>query len=85
MAMYPDVQQKAQAELDAVVGPDRLPELSDCNSLPYLNALIKELLRWHPVVIVGLPHRTLADDEYKGYFIPAKTIVIANIWYVHPS
>ena len=85
MASFPAVQQKAQAELDSVVGPHRLPEFSDRDSLPYINALIKELLRWHPVVIVGLPHRTLADDEYKGYFIPAKTIVIANIWYVHPS
>lgn len=80
--MYPDVQQKAQAELDAVVGPDRLPELSDSSSLPYLNALIKELLRWHPALILGLPHSTLADDEYNGHFIPAKTIVIANVWWV---
>ena len=80
MAMYPDVQQKAQAELDAVVGPDRLPELSDSSSLPYLNALIKELLRWHPALILGLPHSTLADDEYNGYFIPEGTLLIPNVW-----
>lgn len=50
MAMYPETQRKAQAELDVVIGPHRLPEFSDCASLPYLNALIKETLRWQTVL-----------------------------------
>ena len=82
MASFPAVQQKAQAELDSVVGPHRLPEFSDRDSLPYINALIKELLRWRSVVPVGVPHRSLEDDEYRGYFIPKGSIVVANIWCV---
>ncbi|TFK85641.1 CyP450 monooxygenase [Polyporus arcularius HHB13444] len=80
MASYPEVQAKAQAELDAVVGPSRLPEYSDQDSLPYINALVKELLRWRSVVPTGVPHRSIEDDEYKGYFIPKGSIVIPNIW-----
>lgn len=47
MTIYPEVQQKAQAEIDAVVGSSRLPSSQDRDSLPYINALMKELLRWH--------------------------------------
>ncbi|KAI0718513.1 CyP450 monooxygenase [Cerioporus squamosus] len=80
MASYPEVQKKAQAELDAVVGSSRLPEYSDQGSLPYINALVKELLRWRSVVPTGVPHRSIEDDEYKGYLIPKGSIIIANIW-----
>ena len=41
MALYPDVQKKAQAEIDAVVGPNRLPDFHDRSSLPYINAVVK--------------------------------------------
>ena len=80
MAMHPAVQQKAQEELDRVVGGDRLPDFDDRNSLPYVNALLKEVLRWHIVLPLGVPHRATADDEYNGYFIPKGTIVFSNIW-----
>lgn len=49
MLLYPDVQDTAQAELDRVVGSDRLPNFADRELLPYINALIKETLRWNPV------------------------------------
>ena len=49
MTMYPEVQRKAQAEIDHVIGKSRLPVHSDENSLPYLQAVLKEVLRWHPV------------------------------------
>lgn len=84
MACYPEVQLKARAELDAVVGPNRLPNFDDRDSLPYLTAVAKECLRWQSVVPLGIPHRSLADDEYKGYFIPAGSAVIANLWCVCP-
>ncbi|KAI0767204.1 cytochrome P450 [Fomes fomentarius] len=80
MASCPEAQKKAQAELEAVVGPQRLPEFSDRDSLPYVNALMKELLRWRSVVPVGVPHCSIEDDEYRGYFIPKGSVVIANIW-----
>jgi cytochrome P450 len=47
MALYPEVQKKAQAEIDAVVGPHRLPDFEDRPSLLYINAIVKESMRWH--------------------------------------
>ncbi|KAI1791793.1 cytochrome P450 [Ganoderma leucocontextum] len=79
MSLYPEVQRKAQAELDAVIGPNRLPEFDDRDALVYVNALIKEALRWHNVLPFVVPHTTLEDDEYRGYFIPAGTVLIPNV------
>ena len=50
MALYPEVQKKTQAEIDAAVGPHRLPDFGDRPSLPYVNAIVKELVRWHLVL-----------------------------------
>ncbi|PIL25358.1 cytochrome P450 [Ganoderma sinense ZZ0214-1] len=80
MALYPEVQKKAQQELDAVVGTERLPDFSDRPSLPYITAIVKELLRWHPAIPTGVPRRSLADDEYSGYLIPGGTTIFVNIW-----
>ena len=55
MALYPEAQKKAQAELDAVVGPNRFPDFHDRPSLPYINAVIKELSRWNVVGPLGRP------------------------------
>ena len=55
MALYPEAQKKAQAEIDAVVGPNRLPDFQDRHSLPYINAVVKELSRWNLVVPLGRP------------------------------
>ena len=80
MATHPEVQRKAQAELDAVVGPHRLPDMADRDALPYLNAILKETMRWHTAVPLGLFHMSTADDEYNGYFIPNGTMIVANAW-----
>ncbi|KDQ57809.1 hypothetical protein JAAARDRAFT_276111 [Jaapia argillacea MUCL 33604] len=80
MTLNPAVQAAAQAELDRVVGPVRLPTASDRKDLVYLEAVIKESLRWGPVLPLGLPHRVTDDDVYEGYFIPKDCTVIANIW-----
>jgi hypothetical protein len=53
MVIYPDVQLRAQAELDSVVGRNRLPEFSNKKDLPYVNAVMSECLRWIPVVPMG--------------------------------
>lgn len=45
MIMFPEVQRKAQEHLDRVVGTDRLPDFSDESSLPYITAMMKEVLR----------------------------------------
>ncbi|KAJ7288668.1 cytochrome P450 [Mycena rebaudengoi] len=79
-AKYPQVQAKAQAEIDAVVGRNRLPTFEDRDALPYLSAICAELYRWLPIVPLGVPHRSMADDVYEGYFIPKDSLVIANVW-----
>jgi len=63
-----------------VIGNDRLPSLADRDHLPYVDALVKEVFRWHPVVALDLPHRLMQDDIHDGYFIPEGTTVVANIW-----
>lgn len=57
MANYPKVQASAQAELDAVVGQDRMPEFNDSANLPYITAIVSELFRWQPVTPLGTPRR----------------------------
>jgi len=80
MTMFPEVQKKAQAELDAVVGRERLPDFNDHDSLPYIDAVVKEILRWQPAIPVGVPHFSMQDDEYEGYFFPGRTLIIGNAW-----
>jgi cytochrome P450 len=74
MAMYPDVQKKAQAELDTVIGRDRLPDLDDLDSLPYINAIVKETLRWQPVVPMG---ESLAQSQ-DGLSVSTKCLCVCR-------
>ncbi|CAL1703282.1 unnamed protein product [Somion occarium] len=80
MTMYPDVFRKAQAEIDRVIGPDRLPDFDDRESLPYLECIIREVYRWHPPTPLGIPHCSMRDDEYNGRVIPGQSLIIANMW-----
>ncbi|KAI0066575.1 cytochrome P450, partial [Artomyces pyxidatus] len=77
LALYPEVQRRAQAELDAVTKGQRLPDFGDKPRLPYVEALWKEVLRWKSVAPVGVPHATTEDNVYDGYFIPKGAVVIA--------
>ncbi|CAE6444830.1 unnamed protein product [Rhizoctonia solani] len=78
MAMHPEIQAKAQAEIDSVVQGCRLPEMSDRESMPYMECIIKEVFRWKHTVPLGVPHVSTQDDTYKGYFIPSGTLVAMN-------
>ena len=62
MVLHPEVQAKAQAEIDQVVGKDRLPDFDDKPALPYLEAIMRETLRWYPVVPLGLYSVSLSID-----------------------
>ncbi|KAF8871149.1 cytochrome P450 [Infundibulicybe gibba] len=84
MALYPDTQWKAQAELDLVVGKGRLPDFTDRASLPYVNALAKKVMRWHSILPLGVAHASTNDDEYDGYFIPKGSIILWSSWRVLP-
>ncbi|KAJ7775174.1 cytochrome P450 [Mycena metata] len=80
MALHPEIQAKAQAELKTVVGTHRLPGYADREDLPYIDALCKEIFRYHPVGPMGLPHRVMEDNIHNGYLIPKGSLVLANIW-----
>ncbi|KAG2114147.1 cytochrome P450 [Suillus discolor] len=80
MVLYPGVQRRAQAEIDSVVGRDRLPTFEDRTSLPYIESVLRETLRWQPIVPLGVAHVTTSDDTYDGYFIPKGTTVMCNVW-----
>ena len=82
MTLWPDIQARAQAELDAVIGTSwtRLPNFVDRARLPYINAIVLEVLRWNPAVPLGLAHRLTEDDIYRGWLIPKGTVVWANLW-----
>ncbi|KAJ3555335.1 hypothetical protein NM688_g2640 [Phlebia brevispora] len=82
MAMYPQVQEKAQRELDRVIGADRLPVHEDYDSLPYIQGVMLESLRWVPGLPIGIPHRSMVDDEYRGYRIPKNSTMVPNTWNV---
>ena len=80
MASNSHIQKRAQADLEAVVGPSRLPTMEDKSDLPYITAIVKECLRWRSVVPLSVPHVAVQEDEYKGFRIPAGSIVISNTW-----
>ena len=84
---YPDFVVTAQKEIDEVVKAhaegDHIPTFDDLESLPYIQATVKEVLRWRPVSAGGIPHALTQDDEYMGYRIPAGATVIGNHWSIH--
>jgi cytochrome P450 len=82
MLLHPDIQHKARHEIDRVVGTGRLPGLADRANLPYVDAVVKESYRWHPIAPMGLAHVSTADDTYEGYLIPKGALVMPNIWSV---
>ncbi|RFU75124.1 hypothetical protein TARUN_7126 [Trichoderma arundinaceum] len=82
MILYPNVQQRAQEEIDRVVGPDRLPGFEDRINLPYVNALIKEMLRWYPIVPVTTAHKSDSEVFLRGYRIPKGSYALVNVWWL---
>ncbi|KAJ7651442.1 cytochrome P450 [Mycena rosella] len=80
MMLHPEILEKAQKELDSVLGPDRLPTFSDRPSLPFIDAVVSEVYRWGVVLPMSLPHRLMEDDVYRGMFIPKGSLVFANVW-----
>ncbi|KAI1775377.1 putative cytochrome P450 oxidoreductase OrdA-like protein [Hypoxylon cercidicola] len=81
MMIYPEVQRRAQQEIDSAVGRDRLPDFADRENLPYIDAVLKEVLRWNPVTPMGIPHASTKDDVFKGYFIPKDSTLLTNLWH----
>ncbi|QRW13568.1 cytochrome P450 family protein [Ceratobasidium sp. AG-Ba] len=80
MLLFPKVQSLAQKEIDEVVGTSRLPSVDDQTNLPYVQRLIQEVLRWQPILPLGIPHVCVEDNEYQGYGIPRGAMIIGNVW-----
>lgn len=79
----PKTLNKARAELDRVVGNNRLVNESDMAKLPYLQNIISETFRLFPAAPLLVPHEPSADCKIGGYDIPKGTMLIVNAWAVH--
>jgi cytochrome P450 len=75
----PQVMKKLQKELEDVVGLERMVEESDLDGLEYLDMVLKETFRLHPIPLL-LPHEAMEDCTVNGFHIPQKSRVIVNIW-----
>jgi len=79
MVLHPEWLSKLQQEIDTVCG-ERLPEMRDMGNLPVLRSIVKEVIRWRPPVPTGIPHASVKDHVYEGYFIPAGATIHAMEW-----
>ena len=85
LCQRPDVQRRLQAELDAVMGRQRPPALSDRQRLPFTEAVIMETQRLGDIVPLLVPHQTLAPVTIGGYQVPAGVQVVGVGQAVHRS
>lgn len=89
MLQFPEVQRKAQEEIDRVVGADQLPSFEHRDDLPYINALVKECLRWWPIAPLGFPHTADEDIDIDEPGLPKVHIpkgaflLPAAWWFLH--
>ncbi|CAE7214750.1 unnamed protein product [Rhizoctonia solani] len=81
MQMYPEVQSRARKEVITTIDPiTRQPFAAEIVNLPYLRNILKEVMRWLPALPLGIPHATREEDEYRGYYVPAQSIIVSNLW-----
>ena len=84
LVTHPDTLKAAHEELDSVIGLARTPSFDDEPRLPYIRALVKEVLRWRPVAVLGgTPHASTEDDRYEGFYIPSGTTILGNSWAIN--
>lgn len=80
MIHHKDVSDKVQAELDAVIGRQRFPNSKDRNHLPYVEAVLSEILRFSNVAPLGIAHRTTESSKLNKYTIPEDTVVLVSLY-----
>lgn len=81
LVIFPEVQERAQEEIDRVVGNDRLPTFDDRQNLPYIDGIVKEAWRWNPVGPMGLTHKSEEDIVYGEYMIPEGSYLLPSLWW----
>ncbi|NXW28024.1 CP2J6 protein, partial [Phaetusa simplex] len=79
MVVYPDIQEKVQKELDAVLGCSHLICYEDRKRLPYTNAVIHEIQRYSNIILIALPRQSMKDTELLGFPVPKNTVILSNI------
>ncbi|PCH38429.1 cytochrome P450 [Wolfiporia cocos MD-104 SS10] len=79
-ACYPEAQARVQAQLDKVLGRDRVPSFEDEDTLPEVTAFVLEAYRWRPVSITGFAHRAMKDIIWKDYVIPEGAEILGIHW-----
>lgn len=82
MIQYPLVQIKIQGEMDQVLGKYQMPSFDDEDTLPYLMATVKEIMRWEVAAPLAVPHLLEREDTYRGYSLPKGAIIVPNSWLV---
>ena len=83
LALNPDIQVRAHAQIDAVCGEDRSPKWSDYDKLPYVTMIVKEAFRWRPIAPLAFPHALTKDDYVDGKVLPKGAAVFINVWGLH--
>jgi len=82
MLLFPEVQKRAQEEIDQVLDSGKYARLPIFQDLPFVSALVLEVLRWGGILPLGAPRRAQQQDIYEGYVIPKDTTILPNIWYL---
>ncbi|KAK9996439.1 hypothetical protein SO802_021125 [Lithocarpus litseifolius] len=77
---HPRVMKHLQEELSSVVGMNRMVEETALEKLPYLDMVIRESFRLHPIAEFLIPHQSMKDIEINGYYIPKRTVILINSW-----
>uniref|UniRef100_A0A8C6IKQ9 unspecific monooxygenase n=1 Tax=Mus spicilegus TaxID=10103 RepID=A0A8C6IKQ9_MUSSI len=83
MALYPEVQEKVQAEIDRVIGQKRAARLADRESMPYTNAVIHEVQRMGNIIPLNVPREVAMDTNLNGFHLPKGTMVLTNLTALH--
>ncbi|KAJ3595294.1 hypothetical protein NHX12_004598 [Muraenolepis orangiensis] len=83
LALYPNIQERVHGEIDSVLANGRAPSLEDKQRMPYVEAVLHEVLRFCNIVPLGIFRATSQDAHVNGYTIPKGTMVITNLYSVH--
>ncbi|KAL2855262.1 cytochrome P450 [Aspergillus pseudodeflectus] len=85
LARNPAIQERARKEIDPICGTHRSPTWTDFDTMPFVNCIVKEGMRFRPVISTGLPHRNAEEDEYEGMLIPKGSTILIPLWAIHHS
>ena len=80
LALRPEIQEAAYKSICEVYSEKTWGAIEDENSVPYINALVKECLRSFCVLRLSLPRAAWKDVQYGDLFIPKGTTVFLNAW-----